>query len=52
MTPVKTRILAGGVHSAKQQVVRIDRAGGRADAGAIARVEARARRGDPRAPTP
>jgi D-glycero-beta-D-manno-heptose-7-phosphate kinase len=25
-TPVKTRILAGGVHSAKQQVVRIDRA--------------------------
>jgi rfaE bifunctional protein kinase chain/domain len=28
-TPVKTRILAGGVHSAKQQVVRIDRAGGR-----------------------
>src|SRR5262249_23178148 len=23
-TPVKTRILAGGVHSAKQQVVRID----------------------------
>ena len=27
-TPRKTRILAGGVHSAKQQVVRIDRAGG------------------------
>jgi rfaE bifunctional protein kinase chain/domain len=27
-TPVKTRILAGGTHSAKQQVVRIDRAGG------------------------
>lgn len=26
-TPVKTRILAGGVHSAKQQVVRIDRIG-------------------------
>ena len=25
-TPIKTRILAGGVHSAKQQVVRIDRA--------------------------
>src|SRR5438046_6358186 len=24
-TPVKTRILAGGVHSTKQQVVRIDR---------------------------
>ena len=28
VTPVKTRILAGGVHSAKQQVVRIDRVGG------------------------
>ena len=26
MTPVKTRILAGGVHSTKQQVVRIDKA--------------------------
>ena len=26
-TPVKTRILAGGIHSAKQQVVRIDRRG-------------------------
>jgi D-glycero-beta-D-manno-heptose-7-phosphate kinase len=26
-TPVKTRILAGGIHSAKQQVVRIDRIG-------------------------
>ena len=26
LTPVKTRILAGGIHSAKQQVVRIDRA--------------------------
>jgi rfaE bifunctional protein kinase chain/domain len=26
VTPVKTRILAGGVHSAKQQVVRIDKA--------------------------
>jgi rfaE bifunctional protein kinase chain/domain len=26
LTPVKTRILAGGVHSAKQQIVRIDRA--------------------------
>ena len=25
-TPVKTRILAGGIHSAKQQVVRIDKA--------------------------
>jgi D-glycero-beta-D-manno-heptose-7-phosphate kinase len=28
-TPVKTRILAGGIHSAKQQVVRIDRRIGR-----------------------
>ncbi|MGE3188726.1 MAG: bifunctional heptose 7-phosphate kinase/heptose 1-phosphate adenyltransferase [Vicinamibacterales bacterium] len=27
-TPVKTRILAGGIHSAKQQVVRIDRLAG------------------------
>jgi rfaE bifunctional protein kinase chain/domain len=27
-TPVKTRILAGGVHSSKQQVVRIDRDAG------------------------
>src|SRR5688500_15913162 len=27
-TPVKTRILAGGVHSVKQQIVRIDRQGG------------------------
>ena len=25
VTPIKTRILAGGIHSAKQQVVRIDR---------------------------
>jgi D-glycero-beta-D-manno-heptose-7-phosphate kinase len=29
-TPVKTRILAGGIHSAKQQVVRIDRYTGEA----------------------
>jgi rfaE bifunctional protein kinase chain/domain len=29
VTPVKTRILAGGIHSAKQQVVRIDRGVGR-----------------------
>jgi rfaE bifunctional protein kinase chain/domain len=27
-TPVKTRILAGGLHSAKQQIVRIDREAG------------------------
>ena len=35
-TPTKTRILAGGIHSAKQQVVRIDRAA-RQDASAIDR---------------
>jgi bifunctional ADP-heptose synthase (sugar kinase/adenylyltransferase) len=29
-TPIKTRILAGGIHSAKQQVVRIDRLTGSA----------------------
>jgi rfaE bifunctional protein kinase chain/domain len=36
-TPTKTRILAGGIHSAKQQVVRIDRAA-RQDPTAIGRV--------------
>ncbi len=36
-TPVKTRILAGGIHSAKQQVVRIDRA---VDQGLDARTRA------------
>jgi rfaE bifunctional protein kinase chain/domain len=35
-TPTKTRILAGGIHSAKQQVVRIDRAA-RQDSAAIDR---------------
>ncbi|MEZ5319118.1 MAG: PfkB family carbohydrate kinase [Vicinamibacterales bacterium] len=40
VTPVKTRILAGGVHSAKQQVVRIDRAGGGAGPAATRRFEA------------
>ena len=40
VTPVKTRILAGGVHSAKQQVVRIDRAGSAIAPGALAQVEA------------
>jgi rfaE bifunctional protein kinase chain/domain len=35
-TPTKTRILAGGIHSAKQQVVRIDRAS-RQDSTAIDR---------------
>jgi rfaE bifunctional protein kinase chain/domain len=39
VTPVKTRILAGGVHSAKQQVVRIDRAGGTMTPALIAAVE-------------
>jgi rfaE bifunctional protein kinase chain/domain len=40
VTPVKTRILAGGVHSAKQQVVRIDRAGGPLTPATIRRFEA------------
>ncbi|HUR21668.1 MAG TPA: PfkB family carbohydrate kinase [Vicinamibacterales bacterium] len=43
VTPVKTRVLAGGVHSAKQQVVRIDRTGpaltSRQQAAAVRRVE-------------
>jgi rfaE bifunctional protein kinase chain/domain len=39
VTPVKTRILAGGVHSAKQQVVRIDRAGRPIPPGTLAKVE-------------
>jgi D-glycero-beta-D-manno-heptose-7-phosphate kinase len=39
-TPTKTRILAGGVHSAKQQVVRIDRAaGGGLEEGVRSRLE-------------
>ena len=46
-TPVKTRILAGGVHSAKQQVVRIDRdarlAARRRDAAARSRRRSRRR---------
>ena len=44
-TPTKTRILAGGIQSAKQQVVRIDRAA-RQDAAAIDRdaLAARLRR--------
>ena len=42
VTPTKTRILAGGVHSAKQQVVRIDRTtGSSADARALERVRSR-----------
>lgn len=39
VTPVKTRILAGGVHSAKQQVVRIDRAGGQVTPAMSRRIE-------------
>jgi len=39
VTPVKTRILAGGVHSAKQQVVRIDRPGSAASPAVARRVE-------------
>ena len=38
-TPVKTRILAGGIHSAKQQVVRVDRAGGALTTATVRQVE-------------
>jgi len=41
-TPTKTRILAGGIHSAKQQVVRIDR-GTQQKADSAARAEFRER---------
>ncbi|HEX9094337.1 MAG TPA: PfkB family carbohydrate kinase, partial [Coriobacteriia bacterium] len=37
-TPTKTRILAGGIHSAKQQVVRIDRAARPALTGEVRRA--------------
>jgi D-glycero-beta-D-manno-heptose-7-phosphate kinase len=40
-TPVKTRILAGGVHSAKQQLVRIDRETGWPLADAVSRAFAK-----------
>jgi rfaE bifunctional protein kinase chain/domain len=40
VTPVKTRILAGGLHSTKQQVVRIDRAGSPVPPAAARRVDA------------
>lgn len=43
-TPVKTRILAGGIHSAKQQVVRIDRIRDTHTAGRIQASFARAAR--------
>ena len=50
VTPVKTRILAGGVHSAKQQIVRIDRPGaGIVNAATGRDVAARARRAVKRA---
>jgi rfaE bifunctional protein kinase chain/domain len=41
-TPTKTRILAGGIHSAKQQVVRIDRASDQSAANARHAIEKRA----------
>jgi D-glycero-beta-D-manno-heptose-7-phosphate kinase len=41
-TPVKTRILAGGIHSAKQQVVRVDRLSSRRVADQERAVVARA----------
>jgi len=44
-TPVKTRILAGGVHSTKQQLVRIDRATRLPDRSAARAVLLRALRG-------
>jgi D-glycero-beta-D-manno-heptose-7-phosphate kinase len=40
-TPVKTRILAGGAHSAKQQIVRIDRETGWPLSDAVSRAFAR-----------
>src|SRR5205085_1432001 len=43
VTPVKTRILAGGVHSTKQQMVRIDKAT-RVETGVPAKVVAALRR--------
>jgi rfaE bifunctional protein kinase chain/domain len=50
-TPVKTRILAGGTHSAKQQVVRIDRETGwpipaKVGAAVLARIAAAVGRAD------
>jgi rfaE bifunctional protein kinase chain/domain len=41
-TPMKTRILAGGIHSAKQQVVRVDRLSARPIGDAERRAVARA----------
>jgi rfaE bifunctional protein kinase chain/domain len=44
VTPVKTRILAGGVHSAKQQMVRIDKATRLSDTSPARQAVARALR--------
>jgi len=41
VTPVKTRVLAGGLHSAKQQMVRIDKTTRLADASPARRTVAR-----------
>lgn len=48
-TTVKTRILAGGVHSVKQQIVRIDRQGGAPSAAVARDAVARAARAAGRA---
>ncbi|HLA79037.1 MAG TPA: PfkB family carbohydrate kinase [Vicinamibacteria bacterium] len=45
VTPVKTRILAGGVHSTKQQMVRIDKATRLAEASAARRAVLQALKG-------
>ncbi len=47
VTPVKTRILAGGVHSTKQQMVRIDKATRLAEKSAARRAVLQALRGFP-----
>jgi rfaE bifunctional protein kinase chain/domain len=44
VTPVKTRVLAGGVHSAKQQMVRIDKTTRLSDTSVARRAIARALR--------
>ena len=47
-TPVKSRILAGGVHSTKQQIVRIDRVSALVDGAALRRKVLAALRAAPR----
>ena len=47
VTPVKTRILAGSEHAAKQQVVRIDRVSGPLPAGVTRRIETAVTRAAP-----